>query len=251
MTGPSVSALRLKHARGAASLPDAPTTPAGRILGVALLADTLPGSVGEDAPREHVTASLAVRWSAPPDTPAAAAVGVRLRHLRGHAPYLAIEGRIRTAGGGLVASTFALFAPVPAMEMPDDHAGELSSDLVGAALDEGARAALSDGSPVALRPEWANRRGILHGAVGSALASIAAARALMGPAGWSHDAWPRLADAHVRFIRPVAAGELRLEVEVLRRSERSADVDVRAFAAGEPAILGRYLLAVPGRRSVR
>lgn len=265
MNGPSVNALRVKHPRGVASLPDPPRTPAGRILGVALLADTLPGSVGLDAPTERVTASLAVRWAVPPDHHDAGPVLATLRRLRGYAPYLPVDGRIRTADGRPVASTLALFARVPPQDLPPgEHAGRLSADVVGAALLAAVDRALATGAPVGLDPAWANRRGILHGAVGSATLAIAACRALMvggaasrpaGPAavgpGPLGAAWPRIADGHVRFLRPVDAVALSLEVDVLRRSERSADVDVRAIVDRRPAILGRYLLAVPAEPSVR
>lgn len=260
-TGPSVNALRVKLPRGVASLPDPPRTPAGRILGVALLADTLPGSVGLDAPTERVTASLAVRWAVPPDLPGIGPERAMLRRLRGYAPYLPVDGRIRAADGRAVASTLALFARVPPQVLPsDEHAGQLSSDGVGATLLAAVEQALATGAAVPLEPAWANRRGILHGAVGSATLAIAACRALMG----GHDAgdsapapsvagpaWPRIADAYVRFLRPVAADALALEVDILRRSERSADVEARALVDGVPVLLGRYLLAVPARLTVR
>jgi len=265
MSQPTVNALRIKHPRGEASLPAVPATPAGRILGVSLLADTLPGSVGVDAQQARVTASLAVQWARPPDE--AAPARARLRRLRGQEPYLPIAGRIHGQDGRLVATTLAVFAPVPPVDRlaVPEHAGELSADLVGQRLDTAVRAAFApggrgaggrgggegagattDAGTVELEPAFLNLRGILHGAVGSALLGIAASRAVM-----DGDRWPRMADGHVRFIRPVIAPRLLLEVDVLRRSARSADVDVRGIADGEVALLGRYLFAAPERHDVR
>lgn len=246
-----IASLRVQAVDGRVMLPRAPATVVGRLLGAALLADTLPLEARVEG-RRHVTALMALGWhpEAPNDPP--------------------LLGRVAATAGPAIVSTgveihgrssllvvartvFAVVAQPPLTTDPAarSRAGWTSIDD----LDRAART-IRDQLELGRRPVTAgwhaalevapllrNRRGSMHGAaVYGCLASVALGRVgLRQPR--------RIIDSRVRYFRPIVDPVVNVGVTSMSSSRRLVDMTVGLTSSdGIPLAIGDFLILRDRRR---
>ena len=235
----SIASLRSKDADGGVALTNVPTTLSGRLLGVALLADSSP-------PRSHthrygkrlVTASLSIHTC--PGTVAEGPARGHITRLLGDWPTIVSDARIFAASGDLIALGYATFIGLT----PRERTLPLNDDSVTGPRpeldEEGSRLAKSlceswrwdgpahGGSRMAITPELRNRFGPMHGAAAHAALSLLALALAQCPDGARMvpaEGADCVLDGRVRFLRPITSDDVEVTASVLRRSRGMVDVD--------------------------
>lgn len=249
----SIAAARTRGPSGAVGLVDRPRTADGRLLGVALLADSSAPSTHEHAAGKRlVTASLSIQWDlASVERPPAAG---QIHRVLGAWPFLQSEGSITAASGSVIASSHATFvgfvtaSPAPRPMGDGTGASEPAPDLDVVA--EAMVCEIRDGSTagagsefrsrIGNGPQLRNRFGPMHGAVAYSILAFAALAANGDRASTGG-----ILDSRVRFLQPITADDLQIQASIVRRSRRLVDVacSIRSPEGDELLATGEFLLA--------
>ena len=241
-----IASLRSQAADGHLRIRRPPTSVAGRLLGAALLVDTVPIESRRRAGQRFATAVLSIQWRpGAPDEPTVA--GEVVEALGGPA---SVTADVRVSGLtsrlAVGRTSFVEIEPPRRRSPPTAVEPSMPEDLDAVAATVHRQLGATDES---IEPGWRanleidawlrNRHGPMHGAAVYCCLAIVALAAAGAPQ-------PRsLVDSRVRYLRPIVEPDVLVEVTSLARSRRLVDIGAAVTSAdGMPLAVASFVVAI-------